>query len=114
MHELGVVFSIIRDLEDVAQKNNVSKIVSVTLSLGEVSSVIPSYLTDCWKWAVSKNELLKDAPLNIEKIEAVTHCDNCGEDYRTVEFGRKCPKCQSYNTYLLCGNEFLIKEIEAT
>ncbi|SFE14549.1 hydrogenase nickel incorporation protein HypA/HybF [Peptostreptococcaceae bacterium pGA-8] len=113
MHELGVVFHIIRSLEKVAKENNVSKINSVTLQLGEVSTVIPSYLSSCWKWAAAKNELLKRAELIIEKIDAVTRCDSCGAEYSTVEHGKLCPECGSQETWLLQGMEFLIKEIEA-
>lgn len=113
MHELGVVFHIIRSVKHVAQENELTKIASVTLELGEVSTVIPSYLTDCWKWAVNKEELLKGAELRIETIPAVTYCENCRQTYGTVEHGKICPHCRSGQTYLLQGNEANIKEIEA-
>lgn len=51
MHELGIVFHIIRTVEDVAKENHVARIQRVTLQLGEVSGVVESYLQDCWKWA---------------------------------------------------------------
>ena len=47
MHELGVVFHIIDDLKEVAANNEISEITKVVLELGEVSTVIDSYLTDC-------------------------------------------------------------------
>ena len=112
MHELGVVFHIIADLERVAAENAVTRIGKVTLELGEVSTVIPRYLTDCWKWASAKNDLVRDAELEIETIPAVTLCESCGAEYPTVAHGRICPLCGSERTYLLRGNEFLIKEIE--
>ena len=65
MHELGVVFHIIDDLEKVAADNAVTRIDRVTLALGEVSTVIPHYLTDCWKWASEKNDLVRGAELVI-------------------------------------------------
>jgi hydrogenase nickel incorporation protein HypA/HybF len=111
MHELGVVFHIIDDVTDVGLENDLTSITSVTLQLGTVSSVIPEYLTDCWKWAVKKTELLKDAELIIEPIEAISHCEDCLTDFDTIENGKTCPKCGSVHTYLLQGNEFLIKEI---
>lgn len=80
---------------------------------GEVDAVIPEYLTDCWKWAVRRTEVMRDARLEIEKIPAVTHCDSCGRDYPTVEHGRTCPFCGSGETWLKQGNEFIIKQIEA-
>ena len=112
MHELGVVFHIIGNLEKVAAENHVEKINKVTLQLGEVSTVIPHYLTDCWKWASAKTELLNGAELTIETIPAVTFCEDCKQEYATVEYGRTCPYCGSGRTYLLQGNEFMIKEIE--
>lgn len=39
MHELGIVFHIIRTAEDVARQNDVTRIRRVTLQLGEVSGV---------------------------------------------------------------------------
>lgn len=113
MHELGVVFQIIDQVESVAKENDVQKIHSVTLRLGEVSTVIPDYLTSCWNWARKKHDLLLDAELLIERIPAVTFCENCRKTYDTMSHGKTCPHCGSSDTYLVQGNEFLIKEIEA-
>ena len=82
MHELGIVFHIIRTVEDVAKENHVARIQRVTL-------------------------------LTVETIPAVTVCEDCGQQYPTVQFGRTCPHCQSLRTHLLQGHEMLIKEIEA-
>ncbi len=111
MHELGVVFHIIDDVTDVGRENGLTSVQSVTLQLGTVSSVIPEYLTDCWKWAIKKTDMLKEAELIIEPIPAITFCEDCKKEYDTVEHGKTCPYCGSGNTYLLQGNEFMIKEI---
>ena len=112
MHELGVVFHIMDNLEKVAKENQVEKINKVTLELGEVSTVIESYLQSCWKWAAAKRDLFAEADLIVEPIPAVTLCEDCGETYPTVEHGKICPHCGSDRTYLLQGSEFNIKEIE--
>lgn len=113
MHELGIIFHIIDELKVVAKENNVKHINSVTLEVGEVSTLIPSYLEDCWKWAVHKEEEpLKDCLLKIEVVKAVTYCENCGKTYETVKYAKICPYCGSDHTYLLKGNEKVIKEIE--
>ena len=100
MHELGIVFHIIRTVEDVARQNDVTRIRRVTLQLGEVSGVVESYLQDCWKGAAAKSALW---PV----------CEYCGQQYPPVQCGRTCPHCQSPRTHLLQGHEMLIKEIEA-
>ena len=112
MHELGVVFHVIDEIEDLAKQNNVKHVNSVTLQIGTVTGIIPDYLTDCWNWAVSKHENMTNCKLIIEKIQAITHCQDCGEDYNTIIYAKKCPKCNSENTYLIQGNKFMIKEME--
>lgn len=113
MHELGIVFHIIKTLEQVAAENQVERILGVTLELGEVSGVEGDYLLDCWKWAVNRTELLRGAALTWEAIPAVTVCNGCHRTYPTVEYGRTCPFCGGGDTVLLTGNEASIKEIEA-
>lgn len=114
MHELGIVFYIIRDVEDVFNEHEeLTEVKSVTLELGQVSGVIPSYLEDVWKWAIQKHEVMKNAELKIEKMPAVTYCRNCGGKYDTVKYAKVCPYCQSEDTYLLTGNQINVKSIEA-
>lgn len=114
MHELGVVFYVIKDVKKVAEENLVKKVSAVTVELGEVSAVIPEYLVDCWNWARKKEPVMEEAELKIERIKAVSYCEACGQEYPTVEFAKICPHCKSGRTFLLRGNEFNIKEIEVT
>lgn len=113
MHELGIIFSVIKSVEQVGAENALTKVESVTLAIGEVSGIVPMFLTDCWKWAVESSELLKGSKLEIEQIDAVTFCESCEQTYATVPQGKICPHCQSDKTYLVTGNEVNIKEIEA-
>ncbi|MCR4611123.1 MAG: hydrogenase maturation nickel metallochaperone HypA [Lachnospiraceae bacterium] len=111
MHELGVVFYIIRDVKEVAAQNNVAKVAEVTIELGEVSGVIPEYLTDCWDWACKKEPVMEGAKLNIETMEAITFCEDCRQEYPTMKYAKICPHCGSSNTYLLKGRDVNIKDI---
>ena len=111
MHELGIVFHIIRSVEEVARANNVRHVNAVTLELGEVSGVLEDYLQDCWNWAAAKSEMLQGARLQVEIIPAKTLCEDCGLVYPTVAHGRTCPGCGSGHTHLLQGNETMIRDI---
>ena len=113
MHELGIVFSILDRLEELAGEENISHIRRVTLEIGEVSSVLPDYLRPCFEWAVKKRPLFGDTTLEIESIHAVTLCRSCNKEYDTVPNGITCPYCGSRETELVTGNEINIKEIEA-
>ena len=81
MHELGVVFHIADSVVKVAEENQARKVHSVTLEIGEVSTIIPDYLIDVWNWNCKRVPLLEGCALNVEQIHAVTHCDGCGKDY---------------------------------
>ncbi len=112
MHELGIVFHIIDSVEKAAQENAIDQVQSVTVEIGQVSTVIPEYLIDCWNWAVKKKgPMLESCEMLVETIFAVTHCDGCGKDYETVAHGKLCPHCGSEKTWLITGNEINIKEI---
>ena len=111
MHELGVVFYVIRDVKAVAEEHDVELVDRVTLQIGEVSGVVHELLRDAWKWAVRKEPLMADAELEIETIPAITFCEDCKHDYPTVEYGKTCPHCGSEHTFLVQGNEFLIKDM---
>lgn len=111
MHELGVVFHIADAVVEVAEKNDAVRVHSVTLEIGEVSTVIPEYLIDVWKWHCKRVPILNDCELLVERIHALTYCEDCGTTYDTVPQGKICPHCGSGRTYLLTGNEMNIKEI---
>lgn len=111
MHELGVTFYVVKDVKKVAEENSVDHIDYVTLEIGEVSGVIHEQLIDCWNWARKKEPVTERAQLKIETLEAITFCEDCRGEYRTINHGKICPYCKSENTYLLRGNEFNIKEI---
>ena len=111
MHELGIVFHMIDLLEEVGRENGLTSIARVTLSLGEVTGVIPSYLTDCWRWAADRTELLAGAELEVIPVPAVTVCNTCGRTYATLEHGRICPYCNSDRTELLRGLEIEVESV---
>ncbi len=113
MHELGIVFHIIRTVDGACRDAGVHRVSAVTLQLGEVSGVVPRYLTDAWAWAAAKNPLVAGAELKVEEIPALTFCEGCGQTYGTVEHGKVCPHCGSEKTYLLQGQEVMVKEVEA-
>ena len=56
MHELGIVFHVIKSVEMIGEENGLTNVASVTLELGEVSGAIPHELESCWNWAVKRSE----------------------------------------------------------
>lgn len=111
MHELGVVFYIIRDVKKVAEENKVEKVKSVKIRYGEVSGIIPEYLVDCWNWACKREPIMDGAELLCEEEKAITWCDDCKSEYYTIPQGKICPHCGSGNTWLKSGKDCTIVEV---
>lgn len=113
MHEMGIVIHLAKTLDDLAEEHRVTRIGSVTLSVGEVSGIVNDLFIDAWEYFKKKHPILCDSELRMETIPAITHCDGCGENYETIAHGKICPHCGSKETWLVQGNECIIKEIEA-
>jgi hydrogenase nickel incorporation protein HypA/HybF len=113
MHEMGIVTHVARTLDDMAPEHHITRYGSVTLQVGEVSGIVTDLFEDCWNYFRVKHPLLKDCRMKIEITPAVTFCGDCEKTYETVRYGRECPYCHSGNTWLITGNECVIKEVEA-
>ena len=112
MHELGIVFNITKQIDEIAKENKVNSVTSLTIEVGEVSTVVPEYFTDCFDWAKKKTEYLKNCKLNLVVLSALSYCEDCKQTYETVKYGKTCPHCKSEHTYLVSGNEVKMKQIE--
>ena len=113
MHELGTIYYVIDTVEQLMVENQLTKVASITLEVGEVSGIVPSFLQDFWEYARKKTEHFQETELKIEELKAVTYCQDCSKTYPTMVYKKICPYCGSGNTFLVTGNEYNIKEIEA-
>jgi hydrogenase nickel incorporation protein HypA/HybF len=112
LHELGVIIQIVKIVEDFANENEVTNIEKLVLQIGELSSVIPKYVEDCYPAAVD-GTLLQDTELEIEILPGNCICKNCNKVFNLLTSNKQCPKCGSKDWELLGGRELMIKEIVA-
>lgn len=112
MHELGVVFEVIKTVENFAKTNKLKKIDTLVLQIGELSSMIPRYIKECYPAAVD-GTIMEDTKLEIEILPANAICKKCNKVFNALENKGICPKCESKDLELISGREFLIKEIIA-
>ncbi|SHK28478.1 Hydrogenase-3 nickel incorporation protein HypA [Clostridium cavendishii DSM 21758] len=112
MHELGVVFQVVKTVETFAEKNALTKIDKIVLQIGELSSMIPKYIESCYPAAVD-GTLLENTKLEIEILPGNVLCRECSKVYNLLQNKDECPYCKENNWELLSGKEFIIKEIVA-
>ncbi|WP_461206674.1 hydrogenase maturation nickel metallochaperone HypA/HybF [Clostridium sp. DL1XJH146] len=112
MHELGIVFDIVKTVTAFAEKNAVTKIDTLVLQIGELASVIPKYIEDCYPAAVD-GTIMEDTKLEIEILPGNAMCKECNKVFNVVQNRGKCPVCGCEEWETLSGKEFMIKEIRA-
>lgn len=110
MHEIGVVRSMIRTVEDFCQKNSVDKVAEIVLDIGELSLIIPKYVEEVYP-AVVDGTKFADTKIKINIIPGLAECDDCDEIFNVIEHKGYCPKCGSFEKTILSGENFVIKEI---
>ena len=112
MHELGVVIEVVKNIEDFAEQNGITKIETLVLQIGELSAMIPKYIESCYPVAVD-GTMLENTELRIEILPGNGLCGGCGKVFNLLENDNRCPDCGGDKWELLGGKEFMIKEIVA-
>ena len=110
---MGIVTHLAKTLDGMAEEQHITKYGSVTLQVGEVSGIMTDLFVDCWNYFRVRHPLLTDCELKLETMPAVTMCGDCEKTYPTIKYGKECPYCHGGNTWLITGNECIIKEVEA-
>lgn len=110
MHEIGVVRSMMRTVEDFARDSGIDEIVSIVLEIGDLSMIIPKYVEDIYS-VVSKDTRFEGTELVIETVEGQGVCRDCKRAFPIVKNEGYCPRCGKRNADIISGRDFIIKEI---
>ena len=112
MHELGLVYQVVKAVDEVKAEQNLTEVDAITLEVGEMTDVVPKYLEEAWE--VSRHSTdYPNAKMIVEVIEAQARCKSCGKTDFVRNIGFECPVCNSTDFEILCGKEFNIKSITA-
>lgn len=111
MHELGVVFEVIKAVDRVANDEGIDKVGGIVLQIGELSSMIPAYVETCFPAAIYGKSRYDNTKLEIEIIEGKAECRECGKVFNVKKYEGYCPNCNSFDKELITGREFILKEI---
>ena len=112
MHELGIVFNIVKTVETIVEQNQLSQVDRLVLQIGELSTVVPKYIEACFPAAVD-GTFMEETTLEIEILPGNGRCKHCSQVFNIIKNRGFCPCCEQREWELLCGKEFLIKEIIA-
>lgn len=114
MHELAVTESILNIVIKHAARNQVEKVLSVSLKIGELTDLVDEWMQRYFNY-LSKDTIAEGAILKIERSRVVFQCTDCKNAFPVSlkDTGKiVCSCCNSEKVMLVSGREFLIKHIE--
>ena len=111
MHEIGIVRSMCKTLEDHARENGIENIAEIVLDNGELSLVVAKYVEELFPVIAADKPLFKGTKLIINSVPGLAECDECDEIFNVIEYDGCCPNCGSFEKTVLSGRDFNIREI---
>jgi len=115
MHELPVIQSILDVVLNHARMNQVGRVHSIALAIGELSDLQDEWLQRYFDY-ISKGTLAEGARLIIERTPVVLKCASCAKEIHVKTAEMKdviCPECGSKELTLIAGRQYFIKSMEA-
>lgn len=114
MHELQVTESILDIVVRHAEANQVNKILSIQLRIGELSDLEDEWIQRYFDY-LSKETIAAGAKLKIERSPVVMECNDCSNRYE-VDMKKnqdiRCPECGGKENTFISGREYYIKDME--
>jgi hydrogenase nickel incorporation protein HypA/HybF len=111
MHELAITQGILDIALDEANKRGLSRVLSITIKLGEFSGVVPQLIQEYYN-LVAKGTPAENAELIVEKVPVTVRCLACGAESTVPRRQIRCPACQSQEIKMLTGREFYVSSME--
>jgi len=111
MHELSLVASLIKMIEDKAEIDGFIRVKSVYLKVGTLSCADKDALDFAFNSLKENNFLLSSAKLFTEDEKGTATCPVCKMKQEIARLGQKCEKCGSYGLHIESGNNVYIDKI---
>ena len=111
MHEVGIISSMLKTIEEVMEQEQLTKVEKIVLQVGELSGVLPRYMEICFPAAVYKTRF-QDTKLELDIVPGIARCNRCGLEFNGLKYDLTCPECGNRDDFQrLSGSELIIKEI---
>ncbi|HIJ63316.1 MAG TPA: hydrogenase maturation nickel metallochaperone HypA [Rhodospirillaceae bacterium] len=111
MHEMSLTEGILQMLEDQAKAQAFSRVLTIWLEIGELSTVDPDALTFCFE-ALRSGTLADGARVEIIRLPGQAFCMDCARTVRLAQRYDSCPDCGGDSLQVTGGDEMRVKELE--
>jgi hydrogenase nickel incorporation protein HypA/HybF len=112
MHEMSIAQSLLDIIIQESKQHQVSRVLAVSLKVGEMSGVETESLRFCFE-LITEGTLAEGARLEIEKLPIACRCQDCGHEFAVQNMLFSCPVCASPKAEMISGRELNIESFEA-
>jgi hydrogenase nickel incorporation protein HypA/HybF len=110
MHEISLVRSLIKQVQNVVANEGGGKVSAIHVSIGPLSGVEPM-LVQCAFEQLAPESQLNHAILTIDGTQLEAICERCNASFIVESFCFQCPTCQSRSVRITKGDEFRLLSV---
>ena len=112
MHEMSYVVRFVNLAIETASEQKADKVRSITVSVGEMTDVLPEYLQKYYPETI-RNTILEGSELKVNMVPALVECAGCKNNYTpTRENKYLCPHCGDGNGRVIAGRDVVLESVE--
>ena len=112
MHEVSIVSSIIRTLEQEFEQAKLERLTGIFLKVGILSNIEPKLLQNAFHSYGHDDDKYHDVKLHIESTDIKIECEFCGHITDVKSYRFICDTCDTPSKNLIQGEEMLIHKVE--
>ncbi len=113
MHEISLVRSIFRTLDEHFSAEEVARISAIELKVGPLANVEPRLMQNAFDAVVEEDEKrFAAAELRIRLVPILVQCAGCGQTTEVHHYRFVCAHCGKPCANVVQGNELLIERVQ--
>ncbi|NQZ75524.1 MAG: hydrogenase maturation nickel metallochaperone HypA [Ekhidna sp.] len=112
MHEVSLVRNVFKTLEDEFEPEEIDRIHTVRMKIGELSNVEPVLMQNAFEAVKMDQPIYKNITLEIDYIPTTVSCHICTATTRIYNYKFICSNCGAPTNNVITGNELLIHQVE--
>ena len=112
MHELSITKSLIRDVKQACEINQISAAKSIIVELGLLTTYKKEPIIHYFNALKPNSPIILNAELVVKEIPGKIHCKNCQRELEVSDTTQICcTKCESFDVVIIGGMEIKLKSI---
>ncbi len=111
MHEVSLVRSIFRTLEEEFPAEKMNRLRKVNVKVGLLSNVEPLLMQNAFQALTEAEERYRHVALETETVPVAIYCADCEQTSEVQHYKFVCAECGKLNNNVVQGTELLIHQV---